>query len=108
MQLLPGASRETYELWADLGELLLKGGPGKGLVLYQQHLLCEECAHGCSQLLVRVQYAFVLVGRHADSFVAYSQVLDEGVRVADTCIQGHNVCFCCVWHACRCLAHYTS
>lgn len=26
LQLLPGGSRALYELWADLGELLLKGG----------------------------------------------------------------------------------
>ena len=34
LQLLPGGSREVYEMWADLGELLLKGGPGEQQVVF--------------------------------------------------------------------------
>jgi len=30
-QLLPGGARAPYELWADLGELLLAGAPAAGL-----------------------------------------------------------------------------
>lgn len=43
LQLLPGGARALYELWADLGQLLLEGGPG-------ERMTHSTAQHGALQL----------------------------------------------------------